>query len=290
MADLLPKQRQERQHRISKPQRKKLDRLPANAKVTKRPLFRPAIPSPYAGASQQKVVYVSARTPFLSAIKRVEKLLHLSDRRLVQSATTLAKQKNGKRKRSGRNEDEILDIATEVERQRGKKRKTNSGAPGVYGEENDFAGEEVTLKGTGKAIARVMELALWFQQKEEYTVRLRTGTVGAIDDIEVDEGVTEAAGDKAPTPGEAMEGDGSDPIADAMEGADAGADAGADDDGDDDDRAGGVSLAEHPGSDGVAPDKVEVEPLAAPPEKEDVSIPETRVRYTSVLEVAVSLR
>lgn len=195
----------------AKPKREKLPRLPqsttcdtplllpahspltdsADARVEKRPLLRPAIPSPYSGASQQKIVYVSTHTPFLSAVKRVEKLLRLADKRLVQSATTNAKQQDGRgfKRRRGGEGDEIVGIAEEVERLKKKKRKR--GGAGVGDGETDEAaagGEEVVLKGTGKAIHRVLELALWFQQREEeYVVRLKTGSVGAIDDITLEE-------------------------------------------------------------------------------------------------------
>src|SRR6201992_1025500 len=50
--------------------------------------------------------------------------------------------------------------------------------------------EEVTVKGTGRAIEKVLGLAAWFgdREKEEgVRVRLRTGSVTAIDDIVFDE-------------------------------------------------------------------------------------------------------
>ena len=48
--------------------------------------------------------------------------------------------------------------------------------------------EEVLLKATGKAIEKVLGLGLFFQGQEDLKVSLRTGGVGAIDDIvEVDE-------------------------------------------------------------------------------------------------------
>lgn len=43
--------------------------------------------------------------------------------------------------------------------------------------------DDVVLKATGKAISKALGLALWFQQRDEYKVRIETGTVGAIDDI-----------------------------------------------------------------------------------------------------------
>ncbi|KAI6859850.1 hypothetical protein KC338_g7179 [Hortaea werneckii] len=167
----------------------KLPKLPPNATVSKRPLHHAAIPSPYAGASQQKVVYVGTRTPFLSAVKRVEKLLRLSDKRLVQSATTLARHKgqNGrKRKRQDDDAtDEIGDIARQVE---SAKAKRKVGGLTAGDDEVEGAGEEVLLKGTGKAIPKVMEMGCWFQQRREYMVTVRTGSVAAVDDIDVPEG------------------------------------------------------------------------------------------------------
>ncbi|KAM3422372.1 hypothetical protein BST61_g2729 [Cercospora zeina] len=158
--------------RISKRSRRrrdagaKLPPLPPDAKVTKRPLLHPALPSPYAGSSQQKVIYVSTKTPFMSAVKRVEKLLRLSDKRQVQSATQRSKDSQKAKRRSEREADEILGIAKELESAKAK-----------AGDQ-----EQVILKGTGKAISKVMELGLWFQQREEYQVTLQTGTVSAVDD------------------------------------------------------------------------------------------------------------
>ena len=47
--------------------------------------------------------------------------------------------------------------------------------------------EEVVLKATSRAIQNALELALFFQGQEDCRVRLRTGTVGVIDDIEQSE-------------------------------------------------------------------------------------------------------
>lgn len=160
-------------------------KLPSSAQVSKRPLLHPAIPSPYAGLQQQKVVYIGSKTPFLSAVKRAEKLLHLSDKRLVQAGAQLAKQS-----RRGP-QDEIQGIAEEIEAlKRNKKHKAGS--------DDDEAGtEEVVIKGTGKAISKVMELGLWFQQRDEYNVRLQTTSLGAVDDVTYERGADdgEAAGE-----------------------------------------------------------------------------------------------
>ena len=43
--------------------------------------------------------------------------------------------------------------------------------------------EEVLLKATSKAIEKVLGLALYFQGQDDCRVRLRTGSVGVVDDI-----------------------------------------------------------------------------------------------------------
>lgn len=43
--------------------------------------------------------------------------------------------------------------------------------------------EEVVLKATNKAIQNVLGLALYFQGQEDCKVRLRTSSVGVVDDI-----------------------------------------------------------------------------------------------------------
>ena len=48
--------------------------------------------------------------------------------------------------------------------------------------------EEVYLKATNKAIEKVLGLALFFQGQKDCRVRLKTGSVGAVDDVvEVEE-------------------------------------------------------------------------------------------------------
>jgi ribonuclease P/MRP protein subunit POP7 len=207
-----------------------------DASITKRPLLRPAIASPYASSSAQKVVYVSARTPFMSAIKRVEKLLRLADKRDVQTATTHAQKNKRKRRRDGEGgEDEVMAVARGVEKEKDRKRQ----AGGV-------SGEEVLVKGTGKAISKAMEVGAWFLQRDtEFVVRIKTGSVGAVDDVEVPEAEAEAEDG-----GEKMDVDQAQPGAE-----------------------GGDIALNSKGKD-----------------KEVEAVSGARVRYLSVLEVAVSLR
>lgn len=47
-------------------------------------------------------------------------------------------------------------------------------------------GEEVLVKGTGKAIERVLQVAVHFLGQTDVKVVVRTGSVGTVDDVEVD--------------------------------------------------------------------------------------------------------
>lgn len=109
----------------------------------------------------------------------------------MQGATKLAKDDQRRRRRRGREEDEIGAIAEAVEElKRDHKRQKKSKGGG-----QEAITEEVVVKGTGKAIARVLEIGLWFQQREEeYQVRLKTGSVSSIDDVSYEKGATPAAG------------------------------------------------------------------------------------------------
>ena len=44
-------------------------------------------------------------------------------------------------------------------------------------------GEEVILKGTGRAVEKVLALGLFFQGQTDCRVRVGTGSVGAVDDL-----------------------------------------------------------------------------------------------------------
>ncbi|KAI9656965.1 MAG: hypothetical protein M1831_004513 [Alyxoria varia] len=130
---------------------KKLQRFPQGARISKRPLLRPQIASAYAGRDQEKVVYLSSKSPFMSAFKRVQKLLKQVDKRAMQS---------------------ILAHGS-------KKGKTRSKiAP------DNKADEEVFVRATGKAIDKALNLALFIKNKSEYAIRMKTSTADAIDDIE----------------------------------------------------------------------------------------------------------
>lgn len=63
--------------------------------------------------------------------------------------------------------------------------------------------EEVVLKGTNRAIKKVLELALHYQSQGDCRVRIRTGGVGTVDDLVQKEASAEESG----ADGEDEEGD-----------------------------------------------------------------------------------
>lgn len=125
-----------------------------DARVHKRPLLRPPISSPHASAASQKVVYVSQKTPFVAAVKRVRKLLALADRRVVQSKLDkLSVPPNDKVKAAA---EMVVDPSEK---------------------------ELVWIKATGKSIEKALQLALHFQNQNDCRTVMKTGSVWAVDDV-----------------------------------------------------------------------------------------------------------
>ncbi|QDS68102.1 hypothetical protein FKW77_010132 [Venturia effusa] len=159
----------------TKPRSGKLPRLPQNSRIQKRPLHHPPIPSSRASSSTEKVIYVSSKTPFMSAVQRIRTQLTQISKRKSQSIndTTHSSTSKGAQIRRKAGGDRILAQAMEeIER----------------AENSKGEGEEVIVKGTGKAIEKVMGIAGFFQENavtEGVKVRLTTGSVWAIDDISV---------------------------------------------------------------------------------------------------------
>ena len=121
--------------------------------------MHPPIPSPYAGADQPKVIYVSTKTPFTSTVKRVRKLLSLIEKRSMGKVDLI----DGK----GSDKEKLKALDTE----------------GASKSEARNEPEEVVLKATNRAIQKALYLALFFQKQEDLRVRFRTGTVSVVDDI-----------------------------------------------------------------------------------------------------------
>lgn len=119
--------------------------------------MHPPIPSPYAGADQQKVVYVSAGSPFIAIVKRVRKLLALIQKRTVTNVDLI----EGK----GSDKQKLKSLA-----------KANTAA-------KEKQPEAVLLKATNRAIDKALSVALFLQEQDDLIVRLKTGTVAVVDDL-----------------------------------------------------------------------------------------------------------
>lgn len=100
---------------------------------------------------------MSTKTPFISAVKRVRKMLDEIDKRSM-----------GK-----------IDLVDGKGSDKQKLRKLGERTSISAGKEP----EEVVLKATTRAIENVLGLALFFQGQDDCRVRLRTGTVSVVDDI-----------------------------------------------------------------------------------------------------------
>ncbi|KAL8725257.1 MAG: hypothetical protein Q9181_006482, partial [Wetmoreana brouardii] len=135
-----------------------------DARIHKRPLLRPPIPSPYTSSQQPKVVYISTRTPFISAVKRIRKLLSLIEKRSTGKINLIDDGSN-----KGRSDKQKLRALAQ----------TVGGGVG-----GGKVKEEVILKATNRAIEKALGLAVFFQGQENLEVRLRTGSQGVVDDIE----------------------------------------------------------------------------------------------------------
>ncbi|KAG5953722.1 hypothetical protein E4U57_005228 [Claviceps arundinis] len=137
---------------------RKLAPIPKGAHVQKRPLLRPQLSS----SSRSPTMYMSSKTPFMSAVRRVRKQLNRSLRRPPAS-------KN----------------ASLQSRVAALNRSTNTAA-GATGEAAKPM--VVTVMGTGKAIEKTLSLASWFEHQGDCDVALRTKTVKTVDDIVLEDG------------------------------------------------------------------------------------------------------
>ncbi|PLN80695.1 Rpp20 subunit of nuclear RNase MRP and P-domain-containing protein [Aspergillus taichungensis] len=210
-------------------------KIPKHARIHKRPIPHPPIASPYAGSTVPKTVYVSTSSPFMAAVKRVQKLLRQAEKR----ATASVDHANA-RKRNQQRLALVVPRAGEEEQQQKQK-------------------EEVFVKATGRAMEKALAVGRWFEEKggEEFAVRVSTGSVLVVDDVEEDEGAKRGE-----------------------DGSAAGAGTGAD--------------SSATGSTGQKEEekkkrrrKRTADAVAA---AEDVELPETRTRWVNMVEVAVSLK
>ncbi|KAI1392477.1 Rpp20 subunit of nuclear RNase MRP and P-domain-containing protein, partial [Hypoxylon trugodes] len=155
----------------------KLPPIPKGAKIRRRP-----IPARQPSTRASKRIYLTPKTPFRSVTTRVRKQLDKNIREASSSnkafTNKLASNKNASL------DERIRAI------QRGSSSKGNTSGNGI-GLEN--AGEVVVL-GTGRAIPKVLEVAMFFQKQADCIVQMKTGSVGAVDDV-IQEGEEEWGGE-----------------------------------------------------------------------------------------------
>ncbi|KAI0204179.1 Rpp20 subunit of nuclear RNase MRP and P-domain-containing protein [Astrocystis sublimbata] len=145
---------------------KKLPPIPKGAKIHRRP-----IPSgPVASTNAARRIHVSAKTPFRSVTTRVRKQLDKNLRRSADSRATFTNKLSQKKSTS---------LSDRVRRIQKQSRDAATGGLGL-GLENSG---EVLVLGTGRAIQKVAEVALFFQKQQDCIVQLRTGSVAAVDDL-----------------------------------------------------------------------------------------------------------
>ncbi|TAQ91320.1 hypothetical protein B7494_g327 [Chlorociboria aeruginascens] len=136
--------------RLATPTYHKLPKLGPNQRIQKRPLMHPPITSLNASKDTPHIIYVSAASPFIAVVKRVQKAVEKMEKRTVEVSIA-----NGALK----------------EEAKGKSMQKGEGGGGVL------------LKGTGRAIEKVLKIALWFQGQEKFDVKLRMSDVGTVDDV-----------------------------------------------------------------------------------------------------------
>ncbi|OJJ03337.1 hypothetical protein ASPVEDRAFT_134369 [Aspergillus versicolor CBS 583.65] len=150
-------------------------KLPKYARIHKRPIPHAPVASPYAGPSTPKIIYISSTTPYMSAVKRVQKLLRHAEKRATASVSAAVAEKSKQQKRTHGNQNQQERLLAALAR----------------GEEREqLSSEEVFVKATGKAMKVALRVGRWFEsggREAEYKVRIKTGSVLVVDDVEEDE-------------------------------------------------------------------------------------------------------
>lgn len=149
-------------------QNKQLPKLPLNTTIARRPMNHAPIASPFAGSNVQKVVYISRKTPVMSAVKRVKKFLREIEKRAMQSqgVSNVLGRADG---RSAREQEQHLhrkldDVSEKLRRD----------------------AEEVLVKASGRAMEQALRVAEWFRSREDEIstkVEIRTSSTSVVDDL-----------------------------------------------------------------------------------------------------------
>lgn len=165
------------------------------------------------------------------------------------------------------------------------------GEDGVKGNGGRGREEEVILKATNRAIEKALGLAVFFQGQGDLRVRLRTGTVRAVDDLEVGgEEVKEGKGrgrEQGKGKGKRRRKKGEEKRGDGKGGRE---EEGVENKRGEMDKGEDVEEAVDGEDGGVKIDEVRDVEMKDQESKEEEEVPETRIRKVSVLEVAITLK
>ncbi|KAI0431750.1 Rpp20 subunit of nuclear RNase MRP and P-domain-containing protein [Xylaria sp. FL1042] len=144
----------------------KLPPIPKGATVRRR-----ALPSgPAASTNSARRIHITPKTPFQSVTTRVRKQLDKYLRTAASSRNAFTNKLSQKKN------------ASLGERVRRIQEQSQSAATGGLGLGLENSGEVLVL-GTGRAIQKAAEVALFFQKQPDCIVQLRTGSVAAVDDV-----------------------------------------------------------------------------------------------------------
>ncbi|KAI1204896.1 Rpp20 subunit of nuclear RNase MRP and P-domain-containing protein [Annulohypoxylon truncatum] len=163
----------------------KLPAIPKGATVRRRP-----IPTRIPSTRASKRIYITAKTPFRSVTARVRKQL---DKNLRQASSASNAFTNKLAANKGASLDDRVRAIQRHSSQASKGSGNGNGSGNGVATGLENAGEVVVL-GTGRAIQKVVEVALFFQKQNDCIVQMKTGSVGAIDDV-VQEGDEEWGGE-----------------------------------------------------------------------------------------------
>ncbi|RMZ79695.1 hypothetical protein DV738_g3214, partial [Chaetothyriales sp. CBS 135597] len=104
--------------------------------ISRRPIQHAPIASPLAGADVPKVVYVSAKTPLMAAVKRVRKFLVQIERRATQDVRLVERGEREGLRRLAEARDRMVK-------------------------------HEVVVKASGRAMAKAVAVGRWFEDREK---------------------------------------------------------------------------------------------------------------------------
>ncbi|KAI0476085.1 Rpp20 subunit of nuclear RNase MRP and P-domain-containing protein [Xylariaceae sp. FL0804] len=167
---------------------RKLPPIPKGATIRRRP-----VPARTASTRSARRIYVTAKTPFRSVTTRVRKQL---DRYLREASSS---SKTFTNKLATNKHVSLDERVSAIQRRTSSNANRRGGGGGGAGSGIGLedAGE-VLVCGTGRAIQKTLEVASYFQKQPDCTVQVRTGSVGAVDDVVAAKGEDDNDDDEDP--------------------------------------------------------------------------------------------